>query len=85
MEDIIRVHFDRIEEKLLSQAIAAFYQVREMRGLEKKPSTSELIDWLRALSVGGVNPSRITKTIPLAGVLLKKDKDIAVLNRNLRR
>ncbi|MBR0398151.1 MAG: MoxR family ATPase [Eubacterium sp.] len=85
MEDIINVHFDRLEDKLVSQAIAAFYQVRQMRGIEKKPSTSELIDWLRALTVCGVNPKKITSTIPLAGVLLKKDKDLATLNRQLRR
>lgn len=85
MEDIINVHFDRLEDKLVSQAIAAFYQVRQMRGIEKKPSTSELIDWLRALTVSGVNPKKITSTIPLAGVLLKKDKDLATLNRQLRR
>lgn len=80
MEQILRVHFDKLDEKLLSQALAAFYEIRQMRGLEKKPSTSELIDWLRALQAGGVNPKHIKDTIPLAGVLLKKDKDLQSLH-----
>ena len=57
------------------QALAAFYWLRELRGIEKKPSTSELVDWLRALVAGGVDPERLEKEIPFAGVLLKKDKD----------
>jgi len=84
MEKIIRVHFDRLDEKLVQQALAAFYWVRQLRDIEKKPSTSELVDWLRALVAGGVDPQTITKTIPFAGVLLKKDKDLRVLERNRR-
>ena len=58
--------------------------MRELREIEKKPSTSELVDWLRALVAGGVSPDRIRKEIPFAGVLLKKDKDLRTLQRNLR-
>ncbi len=79
MERILRVHFDHLEENLLRQAMAAFYQLRELRGIDKKPSTSELVDWLRALIAGGVDPDRIRKEIPFAGVLLKKDKDLRTL------
>ena len=82
MKEIISVHFDKLDEKLVSQAMAAFYMIREMRGIDKKPSTSELIDWIRALSVSGVDPDMIERTIPYAGVLLKKDKDINTLSRN---
>ncbi|MDD5833351.1 MAG: MoxR family ATPase [Clostridiales bacterium] len=82
MKEIISVHFDHLDEKLVSQAMAAFYMIREMRGIDKKPSTSELIDWIRALSVSGVDPEMIEKSIPYAGVLLKKDKDINTLSRN---
>lgn len=79
MERILRVHFDHLEEDLLRQAMAAFYWLRELRGIDKKPSTSELVDWLRALIAGGVDPARIRKEIPFAGVLLKKDKDLRTL------
>lgn len=84
MEKIVHVHFDRLEEHLIRQALAAFYWVRELRDIEKKPSTSELVDWLRALAAGGVDPDRIAREIPFAGVLLKKDKDLRTLRKNLR-
>ena len=84
MEQILRVHFDHLEEDLVEQALAAFYWIRGLKKIEKKPSTSELVDWLRALTVGGVAPEKITATIPFAGVLLKKDKDLRTLQDNLR-
>ncbi len=84
MERIVAVHFDRLEEELVRQALAAFYWVRSLRDIEKKPSTSELVDWLRALAAGGVDPDRLTKEIPFAGVLLKKDKDLRALQRARR-
>ncbi len=84
MQEIVRVHFGDLDEILVRQALAAFYWVRELREIEKKPSTSELVDWLRALVAGGVEPSCITKEIPFAGVLLKKDKDLRTLARNRR-
>ena len=84
MEEILRVHFDKLDERLVQQALAAFYWIRELRGIEKKPSTSELVDWLRALVAGGIAPDRIRKEIPFAGVLLKKDKDLRTLRKNLR-
>lgn len=84
MEEILRVHFGNLDERLVRQALAAFYWVRELREIEKKPSTSELVDWLRALMAGGVDPKRIAKEIPFAGVLLKKDKDLRTLARNRR-
>ena len=84
MERILRVHFGDLEGKLVSQALAGFYWVRQLRDIEKKPSTSELVDWLRALVAGGVDPDRIQKEIPFAGVLLKKDKDLNTLRKALR-
>ncbi len=84
MEQIVRVHFGDLDKTLVRQALAAFYWVRELREIEKKPSTSELVDWLRALVAGGVDPARIAKEIPFAGVLLKKDKDLRALARNRR-
>ncbi|MBQ9329365.1 MAG: MoxR family ATPase [Oscillibacter sp.] len=84
MEQIIRVHFGDLDRKLVQQALAAFYWLRELRGIEKKPSTSELVDWLRALTAGGVDPELIERQIPFAGVLLKKDKDLQTLARARR-
>ncbi len=84
MEQILRVHFGALEQNLVRQALAAFYWVRQLREIEKKPSTSELVDWLRALISGGVDPDCIARDIPFAGVLLKKDKDLRTLARNRR-
>ena len=85
MEKIIRVHFDRLDETLLRQAMEAFYFLRSIDAIEKKPSTSELVDWIRALELGGIDPERIRREIPFAGVLLKKDKDVAAMERRLNR
>ena len=84
MREIIRVHFGNLEEQLVQQALAAFYWLRSLRGIEKKPSTSELVDWLRALIASGVDAKRLEKEIPFAGVLLKKDKDLKTLQRSRR-
>ena len=84
MEKILRVHFDKLDDRLLQQAMEAFYYLRSIDGIEKKPSTSELVDWVRALSVSGIPVSRIRKEIPFAGVLLKKDKDLATLERRIK-
>ena len=84
MEQIVRVYFGELDKHLVQQALAAFYWLRELRGIEKKPSTSELVDWLRALVAGGVDPDLIAKQIPFAGVLLKKDKDLRALAQSKR-
>lgn len=81
MRDIVRVHLGDLEQKLLNQAIATFYWIRSLRDIDKKPSTSELIDWLRALIASGADPEEIGSRIPFAGVLLKKDKDILTLEK----
>lgn len=76
MEEIVRVHFGDVEGKLLSQAMETFYWIREMKEIQKKPSTSELLDWLQALMISGISIDRIKAEIPYAGVLLKKNQDI---------
>ena len=78
MEEIVKVHFTQIEEHLLCASLEAFYRVRDSKGLQKKPGTSELIDWVRALSLGGIPAERLAEAIPFAGVLLKKKEDLAV-------
>jgi MoxR-like ATPase len=76
MEEIVRVHYKDIDSKLLAQAMESFYKLREMKEIQKKPGTSELLDWLQALSVAGVPLDKITSELPFIGVLLKKNQDI---------
>lgn len=81
MADIVKVHFPDIETKLLSQALARFYWLRQQDGLRKKPSTSELIDWLSALQRGGVDPDRLEQELPFVGALIKTEMDLNQLQR----
>ena len=85
MERIVRVHHPGLDERLLQLALQAFYWLRGVAGLQKKPSTSELIDWVQALQVGGVRHEDIVATMPFIGVLLKKDHDVDVAVDALRR
>lgn len=75
MEQIVKVHFSDIKDNLLREALKAFYLLREMDELRKKPSTAELIDWIQALVAGGVPADRVLKEIPFVGTLLKKETD----------
>ena len=84
MERIVRVHHPAIDERLLGLALQAFYWLRGVTGLQKKPSTSELIDWVQALQVGGLRHEDIVATMPFIGVLLKKDHDVEVAVDALR-
>lgn len=85
MESIVKVHFPTLEEDLFKRAADVFYGLREVRGLKKRPSTSELIDWLRLLIVGKVPPAdlgspQMTQHLPpYIGALLKNEQDLAVL------
>ena len=75
MEQIIRVHFPSIKNNLLSEALKTFYKLREIDEFRKKPSTSELIDWIQALISGGIPLEKISSEIPFVGTLLKKETD----------
>jgi MoxR-like ATPase len=83
MERIVRVHVPGLDQRLLDLAMQAFYWLRDMPGLQKKPSTSELIDWVQALERGGVDHESITARLPFMGVLLKKDHDVDLAQRAL--
>jgi len=83
MERIVRVHVPQLDKRLLDLAIQAFYWLRDVPGLQKKPSTSELIDWVQALARGGVDPKEIAARLPFMGVLLKKDHDVDIASRAL--
>ncbi|MBL7062203.1 MAG: MoxR family ATPase [Dehalococcoidia bacterium] len=75
MEEIIQVHFPNIKNSLLGEALKTFYSLRQIDEFRKKPSTSELIDWIRALIAGGIPHENISKEIPFIGTLLKKETD----------
>ncbi len=76
MREIVDVHYSNLDEKLIQQAMEAFYWIRGMAEIQKKPSTSELLDWLQALTLGGIDPDLITQNFPFIGTLLKKNQDI---------
>ena len=80
MEQIVRAHYPELDKLLVDQALEQFYRLRG-RDLQKKPSTSELLDWVQALSIGGVNPKLLRDTLPFAGVLLKKTEDLDAVQR----
>ena len=75
MEEIVRVHFPNIKDSLLHEALKTFYKLREFDDFRKKPSTSELIDWIHALIAGGIPHDKISSDIPFVGTLLKKETD----------
>src|ERR1700712_3718085 len=77
MRDIVAVHHPKLEEQLVDQAITTFYQIREMRRLRKRPSTSELIDWIAALKLSGIKSVKLEQKLPFLGTLLKKEQDLA--------
>ena len=79
MSDIVHAHYPDIEDHLLELAMRAFYQVRGLPTVAKKPSTSELLDWLQALRLGGVDPEKIEAELPYAGILLKKNEDLTAV------
>ncbi len=79
MEEIVRTHFPDVEANLLKSAMDVFYWIRGLKDVRKKPSTSELIDWVNALQIGGMDPALIKKNLPNLGVVIKKDEDMAVV------
>lgn len=87
MQEIIDVHYPDIQKSLVREALNIFYEVRDVPGLKKKPSTSELLDWLKLLMADDVSPdvlrSQDTGTVipPLYGALLKSEQDVHLLER----
>jgi MoxR-like ATPase len=87
MQDIIRVHFPDLDNILAQNAIMAFYKLRDMSPIEKRPATRELINWIRAISSDpDFNPKNLNKgDIPFLGVLFKKSQDFAQAATTLAR
>ncbi len=76
MKEIVRVHHPRIEDEVLDQCLEVFYKLRGVSRLRKRPSTSELIDWISALERAGVELGRVGHGIPFLGTLLKNEQDL---------
>ena len=82
MQQIVEVHYPNLKQTLLAEALRAFYEVRETPGLKKKPSTSELLDWIKLLVAEDLPPEALRsddpkKAIPpLYGALLKNEQDV---------
>ena len=87
MQQIINVHYPSIMDKLVGEALNIFYQIRDVPGLKKKPSTSELLDWLKLLMADHITPETLrerdpSKLIPpLHGALLKNEQDVHLFER----
>ena len=87
MSEIVEVHFPKLKKRLLDEALTTFFQLREVPGLKKKPSTSELLDWIKLLVSDDIDlatvrhnePERIIP--PLHGALLKNEQDVHLLER----
>ena len=87
MREIVQVHFPDLKSRLLSEALKTFFEIREVPGLKKKPSTSELLDWLKLLLVEDIDPDLLAekdpnKLIPpLHGALLKNEQDVMLFEK----
>lgn len=87
LQKIVDVHYPNISQSLVSEALDVFFDVRQIPGLKKKPSTSELVDWLKLLMADNIGEAvlrerDVTKAIPpLAGALIKNEQDVMLLER----
>ncbi|WP_417270446.1 AAA family ATPase [Celeribacter sp.] len=86
MRQIVNVHFPQIKERLLTTALTQFYEIRDTQGLKKKPSTSEVLDWLKLLLAEDLTPEDLKRdgvnALPkLHGALLKNEQDVALFER----
>ena len=80
MKEIVKVHFPDLENRMVQWALKKFYEVRSRPHLQKRPSTSELIDWLHALLAMGMDEKSLKNEIPLLSCLLKKEQDLDLLS-----
>jgi len=87
MQAVVEVHFPGIKPRLVAAALNTFYEIRDTPGLKKKPSTSELLDWLKLLLVDDIDPAALRETTPsklvppLHGALLKNEQDLHLFER----
>lgn len=83
MEEIIKTHYPNVEENLMKNAMQVFYDIRALRDVRKKPSTSELIDWINALQIGGISADTLRSKLPFVGVVVKKDEDLQTVRQEI--
>lgn len=83
MEEIVRTHYPDVEDHLLKNAMDVFYSIRALRDIRKKPSTSELIDWINAMQIGGISADEIKAKLPFIGVVVKKDEDLETVRTKM--
>jgi len=83
MQRIVRVHHPDLDDALLGAALEAFYVLRSFQGLQKRPTTSELIDWVQALVIAGIPAERVLAELPFLGVVLKTPQDLEIARRHL--
>jgi len=84
MREIINAHMPRLDIELIEAAIARFYGLRKVDGLRKKPSSSELLDWLLVLARSGAKAEDIGNRMPFLGTLIKKERDLQLIRRKKR-
>ncbi|MCR4991073.1 MAG: MoxR family ATPase [Lachnospiraceae bacterium] len=84
MSEIVKVHYPNVEENLLKNAMDVFYSIRSIKDIRKKPSTSELIDWVNALMINGISIDKIKTELPFIGVIVKKDEDLETVKNNVQ-
>jgi MoxR-like ATPase len=76
MRRIVQVHHPDVDRALVDQSLAVFYELRDMTRLRKRPSTSELIDWIAVLRKAEVTSVKLERELPFLGALLKKEQDL---------
>lgn len=84
MQEIVKAHLGDIDKRLVDVAIDKFYQLRKIDGLRKKPSSSELLDWLSVLIRMGANVEDISQSLPFLSTLIKREQDIQLLQKYRR-
>src|SRR5690606_4272216 len=84
LAQIVQVHYPDIRKDLLSTALEVFFDLRQVPSLKKKPSTSELIDWLKLLLAEDIKPAELAKSnglMPMFGALLKNEQDVQLVEK----
>ena len=86
LNQIVEVHYPNLERELIDEAMAILYDLRQVRGIKKKPSTSELIDWIKLLTVGKINAEELRKeraagNLPFLGAVVKNEQDLNKIQR----
>ncbi len=84
MKRIVKVHHPGIDQHLVDQAVVTFYELRALPRLRKRPSTSELVDWISVLKRANVGNDRFIRELPFLGVLLKKEQDVELVGQAKR-